>query len=292
MDEKTDQAVNDAKATVTANADGTDTVKVDPTTAIILKQPDGTKVPFQDYSKIAYIAPSSAPVTVNPDGTVQVTNLAKGNSYDISVTYNLDGGQSITIGTMHISVDNSGNVSMTSNLIDPYGTLTDSSTGEVIPGAQVTLYYADQARNKSNGKVAGTQVQLPVIDGFKPNNNQNPQITDSYGSYGFMVYPYTDYNIVVVKDGYDTFTSPTISVADKLVEFSAKLNKSKPTGTPTPTEQQIQMETTHQNTHVNEIPEGTAKVLPNTGEQSKLGFYTGGLLLILAGIYLRRRKTS
>jgi hypothetical protein len=104
------------------------------------------------------------------------------------------------------------------------GTFTDSLTGATIPGAQMTLYYADTARNGLNGKVAGTQAQLPVINGFKPNNNQNPQTTDSNGTYGFMVYPNTDYYVVVVKDGYDTFTSPTISVADKLVEFSAEMN--------------------------------------------------------------------
>jgi putative cell wall-binding protein len=237
VDKNTNQPiVTDTKATVNINADGTDTVKVDPTTAIIMQQPDGSKAPFQDYSKISYIAPATAPVTINADGTVQITNLAKGNSYDISVTYDLGNGQDITIGTIHISVDNSGNVGMTSDLIDPYGIMTDSLTGAVIPGAQVTLYYADTARNKANGKVAGTQVQLPIIDGFKPNNNQNPQTTDSNGAYGFMVYPNTDYSIVVLKDGYETFTSPTIAVADQLVEFSAKINESLAINTSNPSD--------------------------------------------------------
>jgi putative cell wall-binding protein len=104
------------------------------------------------------------------------------------------------------------------------GAFTDSLTGATIPGAQVTLYYADTARNRINGKVAGTQVQLTVINGFNPNNNQNPQTTDSNGTYGFMVYPDTDYYLVASKDGYDTFTGQTISVADNLVELSAKIN--------------------------------------------------------------------
>lgn len=41
-----------------------------------------------------------------------------------------------------------------------------------------------------------------------------------------MVYPNTDYYIVLVKDGYETFTSPTIPVGEKLVEFSVRLNLS------------------------------------------------------------------
>jgi putative cell wall-binding protein len=211
-------------AKVTANADGTDTVTVKPSDAIVMKQPDGTSTPFEDYSKIGYEAPSNAPVTINSDGTVEVNNLTKGSSYDIPVTYDMGNGQKITIGNMHISVDSAGNVNMTSDLIDPYGTLTDSLSGNVISGANVTLYYADTARNKSAGKTPNTIVQLPTINGFKPNNNANPQTTDSNGAYGFMVYPNTDYYVVVTKDGYDTFTSPTISVATELVEFSAKLN--------------------------------------------------------------------
>ncbi|RCX15463.1 LPXTG-motif cell wall-anchored protein [Anaerobacterium chartisolvens] len=43
---------------------------------------------------------------------------------------------------------------------------------------------------------------------------------------------------------------------------------------------------------VNEIPEGTPNVLPKAGEQSNIGFYISGLLLIVAGIFLRRRKTA
>ena len=225
VDGKKDNApVATVKATVTADANGTDTINVKPSDAIVMKQPNGASNPFEDYSKVGYEAPAAAPVTVKPDGTVQISNLAKGESYDIPVTYDLGGGQKITIGNMHISIDSTGNVSMTSNLIDPYGTLTDSLSGKAISGANVTLYYADTARNRSAGKIPGTKVELPAISGFKPNDNKNPQTTDSDGAYGYMVYPNTDYYISVEKDGYDTFTSPSISVGTELVKFSARLN--------------------------------------------------------------------
>lgn len=218
---KTVSAVN---AVVTANTDGTDTVKFKASDAIVMKQPDGTTNAFEDYSKVGYDVPSATPVKINSDGTVQIDSLAKGASYSIPVTYDLGGGQKITIGNMHISVDNAGNVSMNSDLIDPYGILTDSLSGKAIANANVVLYYADTARNRAAGKIPGTMVQLPVINGFKPNDNKNPQMTDSNGSYGYMVYPDTDYYIVAKKDGYDIFTSPSIAVGTELVKFSAKMN--------------------------------------------------------------------
>lgn len=219
------RTVSTVNAQVTTNADGTDTVKFKPAETVVIKQHDGSSCAFGDYSKIGFEAPQSAPVAVNSDGTVQVKNLAKSGSYDMPVTYDLGSGQKITIGKMHIAVDKDGNVSMTSDLIDPYGTMTDSMTGKPLTGANIVLYYADTARNKAAGKTPGTQVQLPGIDGFKPNNNKNPQTTDNDGAYGYMVYPNTDYYITVTKDGYDTFTSPTIPVATELVKFSARLNQ-------------------------------------------------------------------
>jgi len=50
-------------------------------------------------------------------------------------------------------MDSNGNVQLTTTLIDPYGIITDSATGAVITGADVTLYYADTERNKAAGKI-------------------------------------------------------------------------------------------------------------------------------------------
>ena len=66
---------------------------------------------------------------------------------------------------------------------------------------------------------------LPGINGFKPNNNLNPQISDASGAYGFMVFPTTDYYIVATKDGYNKYTSPTISVEQDIVKWDFKMNQ-------------------------------------------------------------------
>lgn len=64
-----------------------------------------------------------------------------------------------------------------------------------------------------------------MIPGFKPNDNLNPQASDVNGTYGYMVFPNTDYYIIAEKDGYETYTSPTISVEKEIVKFDIKMNK-------------------------------------------------------------------
>ncbi|MDR3541954.1 MAG: cell wall-binding repeat-containing protein, partial [Desulfosporosinus sp.] len=88
----------------------------------------------------------------------------------------------------------------------------------------VTLYYANTDRNKASGKTPDTVVPLLKIDGFKPNNNINPQVSDTNGVYGFMVYPTSDYYILATKDGYEAYNSPTISVEQDLVKWNFVMN--------------------------------------------------------------------
>jgi hypothetical protein len=114
---------------------------------------------------------------------------------------------------------------LTINLIDPNGIITDAGTGKLIDGAIVTLYYADTGRNKASEKAPDTLVQLPAIDGYKPNNNKNPQMSDISGAYSFMAFPATDYYIVAVKEGYEIYKSPTISVEQTIVKWDFKLSK-------------------------------------------------------------------
>jgi hypothetical protein len=138
------------------------------------------------------------------DGTVQISSLAKATDSIFDVTYDLGNGQKIALGTIEVTVSSKGEVGITITLIDPYGIITDPSTGQPITGVKVILYYADTDRNIKNGKTPGAVVQLPVLEGFKPNNNQNPQTSDNNGAYAFMVFPTADYYIVAVKDGYET----------------------------------------------------------------------------------------
>ena len=224
IDNSTGTEVSTVPIKVTTDSNGNSKITLNASQIIVLKKPDGEKSALSDESKVALDTTANIPITMKSDGTVQISNLSKGTESKLNITYDLGGGQKIIIGTIDIKVDSNGNIDFTSSLIDPYGTLTDSLSGEVISNSKVTLYYADTDRNKSSGKKADTVVELPEIEGFKPNNNKNPQTTDINGTYGFMVYPNTDYYMVVSKDGYDTFKSPVIAVGNELVKYSARLN--------------------------------------------------------------------
>ncbi|RMD04192.1 cell wall-binding repeat-containing protein [Clostridium autoethanogenum] len=218
--------VQGIKAQVTTETDGTKTVAVKSQDAIVLRTPDGTVSPLADISGLSFSTTGNTNVTLSSDGTIKVKDLANGTQSKINVTLDVGNGQKIIIGTIDVKVSESGAVSITSTLIDPYGIITDSVTGKIIDGANLTLYYANTDRNKANGKTPDTVVSLPIIDDFKPNKNENPQVSDASGAYGFMVFPNTDYYITVDKEGYDKYTSPTISVGQEIVKFDVKMNKS------------------------------------------------------------------
>jgi uncharacterized repeat protein (TIGR02543 family) len=229
VDDKGD-SVKGIPAQVTTDTNGTKTVEVKSQDAILFKQADGTSSTLSDLSKLSFSTPdttgggTNAPsVTLKSDGTIQVNNLANGCETNFNVTLDLGNGQTIIIGKMDVKVSQAGDVSLTSTLIDPYGVITDASTGQAIAGADVTLYYADTARNKAAGKTPNTMVQLPSIDGFEPNNNNDPQISDATGAYGWMVFPNADYYIVATKDGYEKYTSPTISVEQEIVKWDFQM---------------------------------------------------------------------
>lgn len=216
--------IEDVNAVVSDGNNDTKTVSMNANEVLLLKQPDGTRSPLSDYFNVAISTISNSNVTISNNGAIQVQNLDRGSDYTFAVSYNL-GGQDITIATMHINVASSGEVSISIDLIDPYGTITDAATGKTIGGANVTLYYADTIRNITAGKTPDTIVALPIIDGFKPNNNKNPQISDTNGSYGFMVFPNTDYYLVAAKDGYDKYTSPIIPVEKEIVKWNFRMSQ-------------------------------------------------------------------
>lgn len=232
VDSGTGKTLRPIAATVTYNYDGTKAVNFKSQDAICLEQADGTISVVNDISKLGFASPEvtgtglpRASISIASDGTINVSGLVNGSQTKFPITYDLGNGNKITIGYINVSVSENGTVSLTSSLIDPYGTITDAATGDAITGANVTLYYADTARNIANGRTPNTVVNLPAIDGFKPNNNANPQISDALGQYGFMVYPTADYYIVATKDGYDKYTSPTIPVEQSIVQWNFQMNK-------------------------------------------------------------------
>lgn len=125
----------------------------------------------------------------------------------------------IVVGKSTVTVNDNGQVNISEmELIDPYGTVTDDSSGSAIAGVNIVLHYTD-----------GTIVPLPSITGFPPADNANPQSSDASGKYAFMVFPNKDYYITATKDGYDDFTSGIIHVGTEIVKYDFQMHK-KTTG--------------------------------------------------------------
>ncbi|SHH24803.1 cell wall-binding repeat-containing protein [Desulfosporosinus lacus] len=227
-DSKTGQIVRDIEARVTAGKDGKKTIEINSKEAIVFQQPNSTHSSVVDLSKLGFSSTTNpdSEITLTADGILQIKNLANGTDSNFTVTYDLGNGQRITIGTIEAKVGSDGKVSLSITLIDPYGIITDPTTGQPIVGVDVTLYYANTERNFRTGKTPDTMVQLPILDGFKPNNNKNPQVSDASGAYGFMVFPTSDYYIVATKEGYEAYKSPTISVEQDIVKWDFKMNQS------------------------------------------------------------------
>lgn len=225
--DKTGKSIKGIEAKVTTEADGTKTVAMQAADTVAFSQPNGTQSAISDTSKLGFSGAEGSNVTVSADGKLQVKNLANGTETKLTITYDLGNGVKINLGTLDIKVDANGVVSVVSTLIDPYGTITDSTTGKVISGVDVKLYYANTARNIAAGKTPGSLVVLPEIAGFKPNDNKNPQVSDASGAYGFMVFPTSDYYIVAKKAGYEDFKSGNIAVESEIVKYDFKMDQQK-----------------------------------------------------------------
>ena len=227
VDGTTGAKLSSFSAVVTLDSSSNAEVSLDEASVVQLKQLDGTISAVGDFSKIsiAAVPGESATVSVSAGGKLQIQGLPKGSDNSFSINYYFGNGQRLTIGTMKLKIDDNGGANIISTLIDPYGRITDASTGKAVSGADVKLYYANTARNIAVGKTPDAVVQLPFINGFKPSNNANPQVSDPDGAYAFMVFPETDYYIVASKDGYDKYTSQTVSVERAIVKWNFKMNE-------------------------------------------------------------------
>jgi uncharacterized repeat protein (TIGR01451 family) len=205
---------------------------------LLFKQPDGTVKELEDYSKydIDIYEKNGEKLTLAQGiealigndaadkGIYSVDGLDKGRSYSLAITYTFEDGRKIVVGSVDVTIKEDGEINIGSALIDPYGTITSSVTGSPVSGADVKLYYANTARNKANGITPDTLVNLPILDGFEPADNKNPQQSDSIGKYAFMVFPNTDYYITVNKEGYKPYKSETISVEKELVKKDIQIS--------------------------------------------------------------------
>ncbi|MBK1810396.1 tandem-95 repeat protein [Clostridium sp. YIM B02505] len=201
---------------------------------ILVKQPNGNVSLLSDSSVFSVEVVNKSDSSSLDKGKISLNNgvfeaegLEKGKVYTVAINYTFPSGEKIVVGAVNVTVDSDGQLNLSSALIDPYGTITDALTKNNIDGAKVQLYYADTARNRAAGRIPNTLVNLPKVPGFAPADNLNPQLDDINGKYAFMVFPDTDYYLVVTKDGYDTFTSETISVAKEIVKRDIQMNQQK-----------------------------------------------------------------
>ncbi|WP_244163104.1 Ig-like domain-containing protein [Paenibacillus pectinilyticus] len=174
--------------------------------------------------------------TLSADGVFNIPGLTLNQEYELAIVYSIpdeeNHGASKEIivnsldneGTLpRIKVSSNGEMNILDELIDPYGDITNINTHTAIDGAIVKLYYANTPRNITNGVTPGTEVVLPLIPGFAPNNNANPQTSRDGGKYAYMVYPTTDYYLVANAAGYETYTSPTIPVEFTIVRHDINM---------------------------------------------------------------------
>ncbi|RKN74174.1 S-layer homology domain-containing protein [Paenibacillus ginsengarvi] len=185
-------------------------------TKVFLKDPSGNYIMENGERKT---------FDLSSQGVFNANGLSVGE-YTLEVGYEIADGKFITISRSLVNVKANGEMNITTELVDPYGTIRDVVTKNVIEGATVTLYYADTERNGKNKSITpNTAVTLPALVGFEPNNNASPaQKSDAHGFYAYMVYPETDYYLIVEKDGYDTYRSPTLSVEWDIVKHDVLLS--------------------------------------------------------------------
>jgi hypothetical protein len=147
-------------------------------------------------------------IAIKADGTFVLPNVPAGQ-YHMVLSVVAPTGEKLAGRPATLTVDANGNAQVESELIDPYGIITDEVTGKVIEGAHATLHWADTTLNRSKGRTPGDLVILPILPDFAPNQNKDPQDSNAKGEYGWMVFPDGDYYILATKTGYNDFDSRT-----------------------------------------------------------------------------------
>jgi hypothetical protein len=195
---------------------------------IYLKDKDGKYVEENGHPKAFPMA---------PNGTFSLEGLSE-QKYKMEVRYKANTGEELLFKVVQLDVKANGELNISQELVDPYGTVYDETTGNAvtgkkIDGAKVTLYYADTPRNRANGRTPNSKVTLPPVPNFPPHDNMSPeQDSDAHGFYAYMVFPEADYYLIVTKDGYETHKSNTISVDFDIVRYDVPMKPSRSGETP------------------------------------------------------------
>jgi len=210
---------------------------------VLFKQPDGQTAQFDSAmtNKMhIYLKDANGEYVKGPDGKPKAFDMedagtfaAEGlteQTYTMEVRYEVAPGTELTLTTAKLNVKADGELNISEELVDPYGTVYDKTTGDAdtgkkIENAEVRLYFANTQRNIDKGYVPGTQVDLPPVPGFPPHDNKSTpwQPSDANGFYAFMVFPEADYYLVVTKNGYERYKSTMISVEFDIVKHDVPM---------------------------------------------------------------------
>jgi large repetitive protein len=147
-------------------------------------------------------------IALDANGNFDVNNVPQGQ-YSIGYQIKAPDGTTLAGPTVNVNVNQNGEMGVVYSLIDPYGIVTDAVTGQAVSGVNMQLYWADTPLNRQNGHTPNTLVNLPELANFAPNQNHNPQVTNTAGAYGWMVFPNADYYIEATRPGYDNYSTLT-----------------------------------------------------------------------------------
>ncbi|BES64416.1 hypothetical protein SANA_08550 [Gottschalkiaceae bacterium SANA] len=201
---------------------------------LLERGPDGEEGIPLDLSRYALevmdengLIRSDVHAVLHADGTFTISGVEPNETYRIKPRIIFDG-QTLYLPGIEVMVSENGEIQIAELLVDPFGTVSNKANGEIIEGAEVTLYYADTERNRNAGRPINQPVVLPDHP-LALSNNENPQFSTSEGKYGYMVYPFTDYYLLVEADEYANFDSRKdgiISVENEIVIYDIKMSKS------------------------------------------------------------------
>ncbi|HWI51750.1 MAG TPA: S-layer homology domain-containing protein [Symbiobacteriaceae bacterium] len=157
--------------------------------------------------KAANGTPVTATVTIGASGAYQVNGVLPAGTYVLDFGILGAGGRALAGTSITVPVTREGEFAAQVAVIKPFGTITDETSHGPIPGAQVTIYWADTDRNRTAGRSPGTEVILPGTPEFGGWQNKNPQLSTGQGQFGWLCFPGGDYYLIAKKDGYLPYDS-------------------------------------------------------------------------------------
>ncbi|MDB4895333.1 MAG: hypothetical protein JWN15_1595, partial [Firmicutes bacterium] len=161
---------------------------------------------LQASLQTAHGTPVNQPVTISDTGYYQVDDLAAG-TYRILFQSKATDGRLVPVAAVTVPINQDGQLSLQTTVIDPFATVRDGDTNAPIPDALVSLFWADTPLNRGNGRTPGTLVNLPEVTPFVAQNNVNPHLSNTAGRYGWLCLPNGDYYLIAKKDGYLPYDS-------------------------------------------------------------------------------------